>query len=85
MAALAAIDLDVARPARNVTMGQRYERAGIVVVHPDRADAWPGLEDAWHLTARQLPTLAVRPIGWDPTQAQSPAETAEASAGEAAA
>ena len=65
MAALAAIDLDSPRTA--AVRLDRYddERAGLVVVSPDRVGMIGRREDAWYLTSRQLSELAVQPIGWD--------------------
>ncbi|MHC4108617.1 MAG: DUF58 domain-containing protein [Planctomycetota bacterium] len=68
MGALARIDL--AAP-RGKLRGRRLipdaERAGLVVVHPDGVDPRLGRSDAWHLSAAQLESLTVRPIGWDPS------------------
>ena len=83
MVALASIDPDEARsPAARSSLPEA-ERAVLVVVHPDRVDPTVGRADAWHLTARQLDQLAVRPIGWDPHNnetllipAPAPAESA---------
>ncbi|MHC5024590.1 MAG: DUF58 domain-containing protein [Planctomycetota bacterium] len=80
MAALAAIDLDAPRRPGRVSVGQRYERSGSIVVHADRSEALPGLEDAWYLTGRQLSTLAVRPIGWDPLASRPAPSSAPPSA-----
>ncbi len=85
LAALAAIDLDAPRghgrqhraPA---TMG---ERAAQVVIHPDRVEPELGRDDALHLSARQMKSLVVRPIGWEP--AASLSGTAEPAAQESAA
>jgi uncharacterized protein (DUF58 family) len=66
MAALAGLDLDQPRqPPRSQPL-RDAERAAIVVIAPDRVQTILGREDAWYLTARQLESLAVRPIGWDP-------------------
>ena len=75
MAAMAGIDLDRPR-TRHRPLAQRTERAGQVVVHPDRVNTRLGQEDALHLTARQLPGLIVRPMGWDPNAAEERAEAA---------
>ena len=65
MAALASIDLDAARQPRTPQSTVNPEQVGRVVVHPDRVEASLGGPNAWHVTARQLKNLAVRPIGWD--------------------
>ncbi len=65
MAALASIDLDAARKPRTPQSTVNPERIGRIVVHPDRVEASLGGPNAWHVTARQLKNLAVRPIGWD--------------------
>jgi uncharacterized protein (DUF58 family) len=64
MAALAGIDLDAERVPSEGPLAIRPERAGQIVVHPDRVEPSMANEDAWHVTARQLTTLALRPIGW---------------------
>lgn len=66
MAALAGVDLDAARRPPGRTPATHAERAGQVVIHPDRIDPAIGRSDAWHLTARQTGTLVAGPIGWDP-------------------
>jgi uncharacterized protein (DUF58 family) len=68
MAALAGIDLDAPRRSSRTQPLRDAERAGIVVIAPDRVRPIAGRENAWYLTARQLDALAVRPIGWDPKQ-----------------
>lgn len=64
MAALAEIDLDVARQAAASLPVRDAERVAIVVIAPDRIQPLLGREDAAYLTAAQLETLAVRPLGW---------------------
>ncbi len=79
MAALAGIDLDVARLSSGRPFALPAERAEQIVVHPDRVDPSIGQEEAWHMTARQLSDLALRPVGWDPHEAPtepSPQEVA---------
>jgi uncharacterized protein (DUF58 family) len=63
LAALAGLDLDRPRDHRPAAPDD-VERAAVVVVHPDRVDPGIGRSEAWHLTAGQLESLAVRPIGW---------------------
>ncbi len=68
MAALASIDLDGNRtPLEAAGRGKirDAERASLVVVSPDRVQPLTGRENAWYLTARQLESLTVAPIGWD--------------------
>ena len=65
MAALAGIDLDASRLGARSRPIRDAERAAIVVIAPDRVQPFAAREDAIYLTARQLDTLAVRPIGWD--------------------
>lgn len=85
MAALAEIDLDRPRlPARSQPV-REAERAGLIVIAPDRVRPLSGREDALYLTARQLSTLAVRPIGWDPSvRVRAGAQSQSAAAGKAA-
>jgi hypothetical protein len=66
MAALAAIKLDAVRVPGTAQPLRDAERAGLVVVAPDRVKPLPGRDDVWYLTARQLDSLAVRPMGWEP-------------------
>ncbi len=66
MSALAAIDLDAPRVASGPSPATHGERASQVVIHPDRVDTAIGRDDAWHLSGRQMSSLVVRPIGWDP-------------------
>jgi uncharacterized protein (DUF58 family) len=72
MAALAGLDPDLPRLAARPHMLREAERAGLVIVSPDRVTHVAELADAWHLTARQLEALAVKPIGWDPNARLSP-------------
>jgi uncharacterized protein (DUF58 family) len=64
MAALAGIDLDRERSAHRPLPVRDAERAAIVVIAPDRVQPLAGREDALHLTAATLDSLAVRAIGW---------------------
>ncbi len=73
LSALAAIDLDAPRTGSGPSPSTQGERASQVVVHPDRVDTAIGRDDAWHLSGRQMSSLVVRPIGWDPNE--TPAET----------
>ncbi len=68
MAALAAIELDRPREPASVRRAFQSDRAGIIVVHPDRADPDIVVEEAWHLTAGQLEDLTTGRLGWDPTK-----------------
>jgi hypothetical protein len=72
MAALAGLDLDLPRLAARPHMLREAERAGLVIVSPDRVTHVAERADAWHLPARQLEALAVKPIGWDPNARLSP-------------
>lgn len=68
MAALASIDLDEPRDEQDRLPGIDAERAGVVMIHPDRVNDVPrpiGRAEALHLTGRQLESLAIKPIGWD--------------------
>jgi uncharacterized protein (DUF58 family) len=92
MAALAEIDLQAPRIAAQSQPVRDAERAGLVVIAPDRIHTLPGREDAWYLTARQLENLAVRPIGWDAARSSreqsrsaAPAPTTSSATQEAAA
>ena len=68
MGALARIDLATPRgKLRTRRLIPDAERAALVVVHPDGVDPRLGRADAWHLSAAQLESLTVRPIGWDPS------------------
>ncbi|MCA9290446.1 MAG: DUF58 domain-containing protein [Phycisphaerales bacterium] len=62
LAALAGIDLDAPRLPRGPSA--RDERAGVVVVHPDRVVDLAGGASALHLRARQMSTLTDGPLGW---------------------
>jgi uncharacterized protein (DUF58 family) len=73
MAALASIDLDAPRREPRALPIPDAERSAFVVIHPDRVDPIVGRGDAWHLSARQLPSLVLRALGFDAT-AQSPAD-----------
>ena len=66
MAALSSINLERPRRPPGHNVSTQRERAGQIVIHPDRIDPSIGRDDAWHLTARQLDGLIVGPIGWDP-------------------
>jgi len=65
MAALAGINLN-ARSGHDGWPIPDAEPAGLVVIHPDRVLAALGRPDAWHLTARQIDSLTVHPIGHTP-------------------
>jgi uncharacterized protein (DUF58 family) len=70
MAALAAIDLDSPRTSAQSETIREAERAALVVIAPDRSSPLASRPDAWFLTARQLDSLAVKAIGWDPQAGQ---------------
>lgn len=74
MAALASINLDAVRIPPTPQSAADPERIGRIVVHPDRVDSAIGGPNAWHVTARQLKKLAVRPIGWEATQSATTAK-----------
>lgn len=79
MAALASIDLDAPRDEHARLPVIDADRAGVVVIHPDRVGALPaslGRGEALHLTGRQLESLAVRPIGWDAARTAAHKDTA---------
>jgi len=59
MASLASIDLDADRRSAATSDLAESERAGLVIVHPDRVH-FVSREDAWHLTASQLASLSIR-------------------------
>jgi uncharacterized protein (DUF58 family) len=64
MAALAQIDLDRVRQTAAPLPVRDAERVAIVVIAPDRIQPLASRENAAYLTAAQLDTLAVRPLGW---------------------
>ena len=68
LAALAAIDLNAVRLPRTRTAVPDAERAGLVLVHPDRVDPSLGRDDVWHLTAAQLETMSTGVLGWEPSR-----------------
>lgn len=85
MATLAGLDLTQSRRAPEAHPIPDAERAGQVIVHPDRVRGLEGRSDAWHFTARQMDSLAVRPIGWgEAARGKGPAASTT-SAGEEAA
>ncbi|MBG79960.1 MAG: hypothetical protein CMJ39_04520 [Phycisphaerae bacterium] len=55
LASLAELDLDQDR--RSDTSLPERERAGLVMIHPDRVRTQLARRDAWHLTGRQLEDL----------------------------
>jgi uncharacterized protein (DUF58 family) len=63
MATLASLDLDGARFAEERGSIPQAERAGLVVIQPDRAEPLGNREDAMYLTAGQLASLALHPVG----------------------
>jgi uncharacterized protein (DUF58 family) len=65
---LAGIDLD--QPRQNVSdiSAIDVERAGVVVIQPDRVEPLTSRADVAYLTAGQLDNLALAPIGWEPAQ-----------------
>ena len=50
-------DIDLEQPRGNWAPLPERERAGLVVIHPDRVRRSLGRTDAWHLTGRQLDDL----------------------------
>lgn len=90
MGALAAIDLDAPRKEASPMPSLDTERAGLVVIHPDRVEPLEGVSrrnEALHLTGRQLETLAIKAIGWDAvaaTDAHAPELTVRQRKGAAA-
>lgn len=78
LAALAAIDLDAPRQSAKRGALPDAERAGLVMVYPDRVE--PGLtrEDVWHLTAAQLESVTTGPLGWDPSRIRNVGDVVEA-------
>jgi uncharacterized protein (DUF58 family) len=79
MAALASIDLDAPRVTEPRGTGPR-ERAGVIVVHPDRVEPPRGLEDAWHFSSGQLESLVTHPLAWDPQRPDGPSPPGDADA-----
>lgn len=74
MAALAAIDLDSPRNESAHGVIPEAERAGLIVIHPDRVNPGIGRDDAVHLTAAQLEQFSVGVLGWDPSSLKYIAE-----------
>lgn len=72
MAALAGLELDLPRLPARPHLLREAERAALVIVSPERVTHLAERADAWHLTARQLEALAVKPIGWDPNSRLKP-------------
>lgn len=68
LGALAAVDLDDTRLKNAELVVPAAERAGLIVIHPDRVDPTLARHDAWHLTSAQLSTLTTGVLGWDPTR-----------------
>jgi len=71
MAQLASIDLDQPRSESGdaaIEVDIDQERAGIVVIQPDRTEPLSSRMDVAYLTARQLDNLSIAPIGWEPSQ-----------------
>lgn len=68
MAALAGIDLEAPRRADSVIPTGDLERVALIVIGPDRVDPAGQRSDVLYLTARQLESLAIGPIGWDPAR-----------------
>ena len=64
MAALAQIDLDRARQTAAPLSVRDAERVALVMIAPDRIQPLASRQNAAYLTAAQLDTLAVRPLGW---------------------
>lgn len=62
MAALAGVDLDAERTPSRGPLVSDFERAALVIVHPDGVDLAVGGDDVLHLTASQMDRLTVRAI-----------------------
>ena len=65
MAALASIDLKAQRVASAGPTLLDAERAGLVVISPDRVNPVTSREDVLYLTGLHLKTLAVGALGWE--------------------
>lgn len=65
---LASINLDERRSGTIDEGAIDRERAGVVVIQPDRAEPLSNRTDVAYLTARQLENLSIAPIGWEPAQ-----------------
>lgn len=81
MAALASINLDGERDQTMAPKTLDAERAGLVVIQPDRVTPLTGREDVLYLTGHHLKSLAVGALGWETvTYASLPAfEASESS------
>lgn len=77
LAALASVDLDASRLEMRRGAVPNAERAGLVMIHPDRVDPSLARDDAWHLTAAQLDTLTSGVLGWDPSRIRQSPEVIE--------
>lgn len=55
-------DLDLTQDRQDWSAIPERERAGLVVVHPDRVRKTLSRPDMWHLTARQLNELVSEPV-----------------------
>ena len=74
MAALASIDLDAQRDTALFPNLLDTERAGLVIIHPDRVSPLTSREDVLHLTGHHLRQMAVGALGWETvTYASMPA------------
>jgi hypothetical protein len=76
MSLLATIDLDAARVPGN-GLSTSDERAMLVCIHPDRADASIAPDASWHFTARQYESVVARTPAAEP---RTPAAKGAASA-----
>lgn len=65
MAALASIDLDARRVIDAMPNLLDAERAGLVVIHPDRVTPLTSREDVLYLTGHHLRKLAIGALGWE--------------------
>lgn len=65
---LASINLDERRSGTVDEQAIDRERAGIVVIQPDRVEPLSNRNDVTYLTGRQLENLSIVPIGWEPAQ-----------------
>lgn len=81
MAALAEINLDMKREAARSHPIRDAERAGLVVISPDRVQPLAGREDALYLTARQLESLSIGQIAAGALRPESSSSSSRQPAG----
>ena len=78
MSALASIDLEKDPASNDFVQVSEYERAGQIIVHPDRVDLDFGRNDASHFSATQMERLTEGALGWDPSKMPHVSETGDA-------